>query len=123
VEATISTLRAVWSGATGGVAGFLQPDPPPPVIVGGFGPKMAELAGRLGDGANLPAGPSLPGLIDIARAAPARRGRDPDRFLITASGSPADERLAAIGVQRVITMVRPPYAVGVRRVAAAAFGV
>jgi alkanesulfonate monooxygenase SsuD/methylene tetrahydromethanopterin reductase-like flavin-dependent oxidoreductase (luciferase family) len=119
VEETIATLREVWSGATGGVSGFLQPDPTPPVIVGGFGPKMAELAGRVGDGANLPAGPSLPRLIDIAREAHARSGHDPDRFLITASGSPTDDRLVALGVHRVITMVRPPYAVGVRRVAAA----
>src|SRR5262245_33009880 len=44
VEAAVGTLRQVWSGAAGGVTGFLRPDPPPPVIIGGFGPKMAELA-------------------------------------------------------------------------------
>jgi alkanesulfonate monooxygenase SsuD/methylene tetrahydromethanopterin reductase-like flavin-dependent oxidoreductase (luciferase family) len=119
VESTVATLRQVWSGATGGAAGFLRPDPAPPVIVGGFGPKMAELAGRVGDGANLPAGPSLARLIDIARDAHARSGRDPARFLITTSGSPTDDRLVALGVHRVITIVRPPYAVGVGRVAAA----
>jgi alkanesulfonate monooxygenase SsuD/methylene tetrahydromethanopterin reductase-like flavin-dependent oxidoreductase (luciferase family) len=109
VAATIATLRDVWSGATGGAAGFLQPSPPPPVIVGGFGPKMAELAGRLGDGINVPAGPSLPRLLDVAREARAAGGRDPETLLVTTSGSPGDERLARLGVHRVITMVRPPY--------------
>lgn len=115
VEAAIATLRRVWSGATGGATGFLRPDPMPPVIVGGFGPKMAEVAGRLGDGINAPPGPSLPGLIDIARRAHARAGRDPERFVVTTSGSPTDPRLARLGVHRVITMVRPPYTVAVGR--------
>ncbi len=119
VENTVATLRQVWSGSIGGVAGFLRPDPTPPVIVGGFGPKMAELAGRIGDGVNLPAGPSLARLIDIAREAHAGSGRDPARFVITTSGTPADDRLVELGVHRVITMVRPPYAAGVGRVAAA----
>ncbi len=103
----------MWTGATGGATGFLRPDPLPPVIVGSFGPKMAELAGRAGDGINAPAGPSLARLIDIARDAHARSGRDPDRFLITTSGSPTDERLRSLGVHRVITMVRPPYTAAV----------
>jgi alkanesulfonate monooxygenase SsuD/methylene tetrahydromethanopterin reductase-like flavin-dependent oxidoreductase (luciferase family) len=117
VESTIDTLRRVWSGAEGGARGFLRPEPPPPVIVGGFGPKMAELAGRVGDGINAPGGPSLPWLIDVAREAHARSGRDPARFVITTSGSPDDERLSRLGVHRVITMLRPPYTVGVGRVA------
>jgi alkanesulfonate monooxygenase SsuD/methylene tetrahydromethanopterin reductase-like flavin-dependent oxidoreductase (luciferase family) len=117
VETTVATLRRVWSGTAGGVSGFLRPEPPPPVVVGGFGPKMAELAGRVGDGINAPGGPSLPRLLDIAREAHARRGGDPERFLVTASGSPADTRLERLGVHRVITMVRPPYAEGVRRLA------
>ena len=59
VESTVTTLRAVWSGSVGGVAGFLQPNPAPPIIVGGFGAKVAELAGRVADGINLPDGPRL----------------------------------------------------------------
>jgi alkanesulfonate monooxygenase SsuD/methylene tetrahydromethanopterin reductase-like flavin-dependent oxidoreductase (luciferase family) len=90
----------------------------PPIIVGGFGPKMAELAGRVGDGINAPAGPLLGRLIDIARDAHGRSGRDPDRFIITTSGSPTDDRLLSLGVHRAITMVRPPYAAAVERLAA-----
>jgi alkanesulfonate monooxygenase SsuD/methylene tetrahydromethanopterin reductase-like flavin-dependent oxidoreductase (luciferase family) len=115
VESTVATLRDVWSGATGGAGGFLRPDPPVPVIIGGFGPRMAALAGRIGDGINLPGGPALPRLLDIARAAHAEAGGDPDRFVVTASGSPTDERLARLGVHRAITMIRPPYAAGVAR--------
>ncbi len=117
VEATVGVLRQVWSGAVGGANGFLRPDPPPPVIVGGFGPKMAELAGRLGDGINAPGGSSLATLIDVAREAHARAGGDPDRFIVTTSGSPTDQRLERLGVHRVITMVRPPYAAAVARLA------
>jgi alkanesulfonate monooxygenase SsuD/methylene tetrahydromethanopterin reductase-like flavin-dependent oxidoreductase (luciferase family) len=119
VEATIETLRQVWSGQIGDAAGFLRPDPPPYVVVGGFGPKMAELAGRLGDGINVPAGASLPRLLDIAREAYGRRGLDPGRFLVTTSGDPTDTRLARLGVHRVIAMVHPPYTAGVGRLAAA----
>ena len=54
VETAVATLRSVWSGTVNGVGGFLRPDPPPPIILGGFGPKMAELAGRVADGVNLP---------------------------------------------------------------------
>jgi alkanesulfonate monooxygenase SsuD/methylene tetrahydromethanopterin reductase-like flavin-dependent oxidoreductase (luciferase family) len=115
VEATVATLREVWTGATGGAEGFLRPDPPVPVIIGGFGPRMAALAGRVGDGINLPGGPGLPRLVDIARAAHAAAGGDGDRFIVTTSGSPTDERLARLGVDRVITMVRPPYGAAVAR--------
>jgi alkanesulfonate monooxygenase SsuD/methylene tetrahydromethanopterin reductase-like flavin-dependent oxidoreductase (luciferase family) len=118
VEAATSTLRQVWTGTSRGVGGFLRPDPPPPIIVAGFGPKMAELAGRAGDGINTPGGASLGRLLDIAREAHARGGRDPERFLVTTSGSATDERLERLGVHRVITMVRPPYTVGVSRLAA-----
>jgi alkanesulfonate monooxygenase SsuD/methylene tetrahydromethanopterin reductase-like flavin-dependent oxidoreductase (luciferase family) len=44
VEHAVHTLRSVWSGTVAGVAGFLRPQPPPPVIIGGFGPKIADLA-------------------------------------------------------------------------------
>ena len=87
------------------------------MIVGAFGPKMAELAGRVGDGINAPAGSSLSRLVDLARDAHARSGRDPDRFVVTTSGSPTDERLVRLGVDRVISMIRPPYTRSVERLA------
>jgi alkanesulfonate monooxygenase SsuD/methylene tetrahydromethanopterin reductase-like flavin-dependent oxidoreductase (luciferase family) len=120
VEAAIATVRAVWSGTAGGVGGFLRPDPPPPIIVGGFGPKMAEVAGRLGDGINAPAG-QLSSLLSVARDACKRSGRDPARFIVTASsgGSARDqERLSELGVHRALVFVRPPYRDAIERLAA-----
>ena len=122
VEQAVATLRQVWTGTSGGTEGFLVPQPAPPVIVGGFGPKMAELAGRIGDGINAPGGPSLGRLVDIARQAHATAGRDPDQFVVTASAGPQalrERRLAEIGVDRVILMARAPYLDDVQRLAAA----
>jgi alkanesulfonate monooxygenase SsuD/methylene tetrahydromethanopterin reductase-like flavin-dependent oxidoreductase (luciferase family) len=111
VETAIATIRSVWADEPG--VGFLRPVPPPPIIVGAFGPKMAELAGRLGDGINTQAGAHhLPELIRVARAAAGdkpfavtvftgfdRRWRDPER----------QERrsLEALGVDRLILVARP----------------
>jgi alkanesulfonate monooxygenase SsuD/methylene tetrahydromethanopterin reductase-like flavin-dependent oxidoreductase (luciferase family) len=118
VEEAIATLRAAWSGQVAGVDGFLRPEPPPPIVIGAFGPKMAELAGRLGDGINLPAGPAMSRLIDLAREARARADRPPGGFVVTTSGQPsAHERdtLTKAGVDRLIVFVRPPYVDGIRR--------
>src|SRR5258707_142174 len=68
-------------------SGFLRPDPPPPIIVGGFGPRMAAIAGQYGDGFNTPAThPRLGELIQTARDAHAAAGRDPARFIMTVFG-------------------------------------
>lgn len=117
VADALGMLRTVWSGRAGGATGFLRPEPPPPIVVGGFGPRMAELAGRLGDGINAPAS-ALPRLLDVAREARAAAGLDPAGFVVTTSGSPDDPRLERLGVHRSITMVRPPYTLGVSRIAA-----
>lgn len=120
VEDMIAELRTVWTGSSGGVDGFLVPEPVPPIIVGGFGPKMAELAGRLGDGINTPAGPNLDRLVGIAHDAHARAGRDPENFIITTSfgGDPVErDRLEASGVTRAIMMAKPPYVESVRGLA------
>ncbi len=121
VEEAIRVLREVWSGRRDGVGGFLRPAPPPPIIVGGFGPKMAELAGQLADGLNIPAtAPRLTELLDIARQAHARRtngGAHP--FLATAfarfdesflrADSPSVRRLLQAGLDRLILLVSAPY--------------
>src|SRR5207253_11019120 len=79
VEA-IELMRRLWSG----YAGFLRPELAPPIIVGGFGPRMAGIAGRHGDGFNTQAfHPSLAELIRIARDEHAASGRDPARFIVT----------------------------------------
>jgi alkanesulfonate monooxygenase SsuD/methylene tetrahydromethanopterin reductase-like flavin-dependent oxidoreductase (luciferase family) len=122
VEDAVARLRAVWTGAFGGASGFLRPDPPPPIVIGGFGPKMAELAGRVGDGMNTPAGPRLGDLVDIARTAHAASGREPAAFVVTASARPSArelERLAGLGVDRAIVFVGPPYVDDVERTARA----
>ena len=120
VEQAIATLRAVWTGRVGGVAGFSRPKPPPPIIVGGFGPTMSELAGRVGDGINVPAThPRLDALLASARRAHADAGKDPDRFVVTASAgldaewlratSVRRHRLETLGVTRLVVYVAPPY--------------
>ena len=118
VEGAVAQLRRVWSGTVDGVDGFARPEPAPPVIVGGFGPKMAELAGRIGDGINTPAGSQLSKLIAVAREAHERAGRDPAAFVVTASGgaSPRErDRLVELGVTRAIVFVPPPYVDGIAR--------
>jgi alkanesulfonate monooxygenase SsuD/methylene tetrahydromethanopterin reductase-like flavin-dependent oxidoreductase (luciferase family) len=113
VEEAVGMLRQVWSGTVGGVSGFLRPEPAPPIIIGGFGPKMAELAGRVGDGINVPGGPGMSRLVAIALEACERSGRDPAGFLVMASGE--RKRLEEAGVHRMIVHVRPPYIDGVSR--------
>jgi alkanesulfonate monooxygenase SsuD/methylene tetrahydromethanopterin reductase-like flavin-dependent oxidoreductase (luciferase family) len=120
VEATVATLRLVWSGTVGGVQGFLRPDPPPLILLGGFGPKMAELAGRVADGVNLPGGPGLAKLLDVARSARSAAGRDGSPFLVTVSSdlrARALTQLEGFGVDRVVVFIAGPFAEGVRRLA------
>jgi alkanesulfonate monooxygenase SsuD/methylene tetrahydromethanopterin reductase-like flavin-dependent oxidoreductase (luciferase family) len=48
----------------------VPPDPAPPVVIAAFGPMMAEIARRVGDGINVPAAqPALRALVDVARDA------------------------------------------------------
>ena len=122
VEEAVATLRRVWSGSTGGASGFLRPEPPPPVVIGGFGPKIAELAGRVGDGINVPGGPGAERLLRMAREAHAAAGRASERFTLTVSarGSRSElDRLEAAGVDRAVVMARPPYLDDVHRLATA----
>ena len=112
VEFAVTRLRAVWSGAFGGAAGFLRPQPCPPIIIAASGPKMAALAGRVGDGMSATAGPQLRELIEIARDAHGQAGRDPSEFVVTASTGPSPqerEQLTTLGITRAIVYLRPPY--------------
>jgi alkanesulfonate monooxygenase SsuD/methylene tetrahydromethanopterin reductase-like flavin-dependent oxidoreductase (luciferase family) len=114
----VATIRAVWHDHLDAAHGFLRPEPFPPVVVGGFGPKMAALAGAVGDGINLPSGRGLPALLDVARSSHAAAGGDPDRFLVTVSASPnpaALDQLGDLGVHRAIVFVSPPFERAVSR--------
>jgi len=130
VAEAAQVLRRLWTGdesSFSGVhyrldrpSGFLRPDPPPPIVVGGFGPRMAAIAGRHADGFNTQAGhPQLAELIRIGRDEHARAGRDPARFMATVFGglrdsylrpdSPARASLERLGVERLILLVEPPF--------------
>jgi alkanesulfonate monooxygenase SsuD/methylene tetrahydromethanopterin reductase-like flavin-dependent oxidoreductase (luciferase family) len=121
LEAAVVTLRSAWSGTVRSVGGFLRPDPPPPIVVGGFGPKMAGLAGRIADGVNLPGGPRLARLLEVARAARSDSGRDVSSFVVTVSSSihaAALTRMEELEVDRVVALVEAPFAEQVRRLSA-----
>jgi alkanesulfonate monooxygenase SsuD/methylene tetrahydromethanopterin reductase-like flavin-dependent oxidoreductase (luciferase family) len=115
VEA-IALMRRLWSGEQG----FLRPDPPPPIIVGGFGPRMAAIAGEHADGFNTQAlHPGLGELVRLARERHAMAGRDPAKFLVTVFAGMeerwlrpdgrAREMLERVGVDRLILLVPPPF--------------
>jgi 5,10-methylenetetrahydromethanopterin reductase len=49
LEETVSELRRLWAGADGGLA-YGAGQPGIPLLLGASGPRMLELAGRIGDG-------------------------------------------------------------------------
>ncbi len=115
VSDCVARLRRLWR-----TPGFVQPDPEPPVVIAAFGAKMAELAGRVGDGINTRATHlRLPELVAMACTAHGRAGGDPDRFLVTVFGefdeswlpaqSPMRAQLASLGVDRLILALRAPF--------------
>jgi alkanesulfonate monooxygenase SsuD/methylene tetrahydromethanopterin reductase-like flavin-dependent oxidoreductase (luciferase family) len=116
VVAAIGLMRRLWAGEHG----FLRPDPAPPIVVGGFGPRMAAIAGRYGDGWNTQAmHPQLGDLVRVAREAHAASGREATRFVVTVfagleerwlrSDSRARQTLERVGVDRLILLVGPPF--------------
>ncbi len=130
VAEAMQAMRRLWSGDESSFAGtycrlqnpsgYLRPDPPPPIIVGGFGPRMAAIAGRHADGFNTQAAhPRLGELVRIARDEHAAAGRDPARFIVTVFGgfresylkgdSPARRELEQLGVERLILLMEPPF--------------
>jgi alkanesulfonate monooxygenase SsuD/methylene tetrahydromethanopterin reductase-like flavin-dependent oxidoreductase (luciferase family) len=142
VEA-IEVMRRLWSGeGTGFVgrhyrlerpSGFLRPEPAPPIIVGGFGPRMAAIAGRHADGLNTQAfHPQLADLVRVARDERVAAGRDPASFIVTVfaglderwlrSDSRARQSLERLGVDRLILLVSPPFDPGEIRAAGRLLG-
>jgi alkanesulfonate monooxygenase SsuD/methylene tetrahydromethanopterin reductase-like flavin-dependent oxidoreductase (luciferase family) len=129
VAEAAQVMRRLWAGDVSSFTGsyyrlerptgFLRPSPPPPIIIGGFGPRMASIAGRHGDGFNTQAAhPKLAELIRIARDEHAATGRDPEQFIVTVFAGlrtrwleESRERaaLADEGVHRLILLVQPPY--------------
>jgi alkanesulfonate monooxygenase SsuD/methylene tetrahydromethanopterin reductase-like flavin-dependent oxidoreductase (luciferase family) len=139
IAEAVGVIRRLWTGRAdpfegryyrlGRADGFVRPDPAPPIVIGAFGPKMAELAGRVGDGINTQAAhPRLADMIDRARRAHTAAGRDPAGFIVTVftglddrwldAASPERARLRDLGVGRVILLVHPPF--DVLRIRAAA---
>jgi len=115
VEA-IELMRRLWSGH----AGFLRPEPPPPIIVGGFGPRMAGIAGRYADGFNTQAmHPKLAELARVAREERVKSGRTGADFILTVFAGLDDRWLRAdsrgrqmleqTGVDRLILLQEPPF--------------
>jgi alkanesulfonate monooxygenase SsuD/methylene tetrahydromethanopterin reductase-like flavin-dependent oxidoreductase (luciferase family) len=130
VAEAIEVMRRLWRGEESSFdgahyrlvrpSGYLRADPPPPVIVGGFGPRMAGIAGRVADGFNTQAGhPKLAELVGVAREAHAAAGRDAERFSVSVFAglrdpwlrrdSPQRAALERLGVDRLILLLEPPY--------------
>jgi alkanesulfonate monooxygenase SsuD/methylene tetrahydromethanopterin reductase-like flavin-dependent oxidoreductase (luciferase family) len=138
VAEAAQVLRRLWSGDASSFAGahyrldrpggYLRADPPPPIVIGGFGPRMAAIAGTHGDGFNTQARhPQLAELARIARDAHAASGRDPARFSLSVfaglapawlrSDSESRATLTRHQVDRLILLIQPPYDVSQIRAA------
>jgi alkanesulfonate monooxygenase SsuD/methylene tetrahydromethanopterin reductase-like flavin-dependent oxidoreductase (luciferase family) len=130
VAEAAQVLRRLWSGDASSFAGthyrldrpagYLRADPPPPIVIGGFGPRMAAIAGTHGDGFNTQARhPQLAELARIARDAHAASGRDPARFSLSVfaglapawlrSDSEGRATLTRHQVDRLILLIQPPF--------------
>jgi alkanesulfonate monooxygenase SsuD/methylene tetrahydromethanopterin reductase-like flavin-dependent oxidoreductase (luciferase family) len=126
---TVEILRHLWSGSDeswsgelhqlGGGTGFAAIELPPPIVIGGYGPKMATLAGKLADGFNTVAThPELRQLLTVARSAAAVSSRsEPFESSVYARYDPlwldpdSDERqrLTDAGVDTLILILQAPH--------------
>jgi len=120
VADAVAVCRQVWSGRTEpqelttqrleAGAGFLRPEPDPPILLGGFGPRMAELAGSIADGFNTQAGhPRLDRLIEAAHSARDRSPMAGRAFEISgfAGLDPGWVERAAGRLDRLVLIVSP----------------
>lgn len=130
VVETAQVLKRLWAGDGSSFtgthyrlerpSGYLRADPAPPIIVGGFGPRMAAIAGRHADGFNTQARhPRLAELVRVAREEHAAAGHDASRFVLTVFAgldrqwlrpdSTARASLTQLDVDRLILLVSPPF--------------
>ncbi|HJN93375.1 MAG TPA: LLM class flavin-dependent oxidoreductase [Dehalococcoidia bacterium] len=125
---SIEVMRALWSGVgeyegrhyqLQAATGFMQPSVAPPIVVGGFGPKLAALAGTHADGFNVPAQiPTMPELVATARASHEESGRG-GGFEVSAFTGLRESYLRPDGAERrylqerdfdrLILLVDPPF--------------
>ena len=100
---------------------------------GGFGPRMAAIAGRHADGLNTQAfHPQLGALVQPAREEHTAAGRDASGFVVTVfagldermlrADSRARQLLERAGVQRLILLISPPFDAGEIRTAGRLLG-
>lgn len=127
VAETIGAVRQVWSGHTDGVDGehvtlgtydgYPVPDPSPHLLVAGYGPLMAALAGKHADGFNTSAfNPDLAVCCEAVSAARRESDRH-DRCEISAWAAAGDERLTsahldqltAAGVSTMMLICSAPF--------------
>ena len=121
-EEAVAAMRALWNQESPSFAGTfynfrdarMWPKPVRgtiPVVVGGHTPAAARRAGRLGDGF-FPASAqpeSIPALIEVMREAADSAGRDASALEVTAGARTRPEvfeRMAALGVDRVVVSLR-----------------
>lgn len=130
VAEAAQTLRLLWTADSPSFegrhyqvrspAGFLRPVPPPPIVIAGFGPRMAAVAGRYADGFNtLASNPALAVLVETARREREAARGSLDGFEVSvfaglrqrwlSTASPERVMLRTLGVGRLILQVEPPY--------------
>ncbi len=123
----VELMRAIWAGrqdlegeyfSLHGARTFLRPDVSPRVVIGANGPRMAALAGRVGDGVNVHSyEKDLEGLLEVAQEAATDSGRED--FLLTVEqpyapayldpDSPEHRHYAEMGVDRLVLTVPAPH--------------
>jgi alkanesulfonate monooxygenase SsuD/methylene tetrahydromethanopterin reductase-like flavin-dependent oxidoreductase (luciferase family) len=124
LEEVVAFLRALWDGADrydgtwagfADVRGVIMPSPPPPIILGANGPRLAEVAGRVADGVNFHAAEEdLAGLVATVQGAAEVAGRHAPPASVEGpfepewvdQGSPTRQRLADHGVAEVMVAWR-----------------
>ena len=85
-----------------------RPERIPPIYVSAFGPRAAEVAGRLGDGVWTLGDPeSAPEIVEAYRAAAADAGREPGEVVLQGSFSWAESGEAALESARVWKGAQP----------------